>query len=140
MGRRPPAIKDDGLLVSPEAAAARLEAMRTNGTGSPRAPAADALLKGEDTLPRNAAGSKANGAPVRIVARKSIKVDGSLYDLNLLRDEIAQNLADDGAEVTIEITITGLKAEGFSRNTSTGVAQNSESLGVELEDDSIPTG
>ena len=136
----PPAIKDDGLLVSPEAAAARLEAMRTNGTGSPRAPAADALLKGEDTLPRNAAGSKANGAPVRIVARKSIKVDGSLYDLNLLRDEIAQNLADDGAEVTIEITITGLKAEGFSRNTSTGVAQNSESLGVELEDDSIPTG
>ena len=89
-------------------------------------------------VPGNGTALPPEGRPTRIVARKTIETGATAYDLNLLRDEIALNLAQDGGEVTIEVTITGVKADGFSPTAASNVAENGEALGAELDDLSLP--
>ena len=71
--------------------------------------------------------------PKRIVVTKTIQNDISLDDIKLLRDEIIRNLSDDGGEVTVEITITANKPEGFSESTVRVVRENSDQLGLDCE-------
>ena len=71
--------------------------------------------------------------PKRIVVTKTIQNDISFDDISLLRDEIIRNLSADGGEVTVKITITSDKPEGFSESTARAVRENSAQLGLDLE-------
>ena len=71
--------------------------------------------------------------PKRIVVTKTIQNDISLDDINLLRDEIIRNLSADSGEITVKITITANKPEGFSESTVRAVRENSAQLGLDFE-------
>ena len=71
--------------------------------------------------------------PKRIVVTKTIQNDISLDDISVLREEIIRNLSDDGGGVTIEITITANKPEGFSESAVRVVRENSDQLGLDCE-------
>ena len=73
--------------------------------------------------------------PRRIVAVKTVRGDVSLDDIDRLRDEIIRNLRDDGGQVTIEITITAEKTDGFSEGTTRNVRENSDQLGLSYRPD-----
>ena len=73
--------------------------------------------------------------PRRIVAVKTIQGDVSLDDIDRLRDEIIDNLRDDGGQVTVEITITAEKTDGFSESVTRTVRDNSEQLGLDYQPD-----
>ena len=70
--------------------------------------------------------------PRRITARKTAGADISLDDINALREEIIRNLSADGGEITVEITVSALKPEGFSESTTRSVRENSVQLGMEF--------
>ena len=59
----------------------------------------------------------------RIVARKTVQGELSLDDIDDLRQEIIGPLGTDGGEVTVEITITAYKADGFSQNIERSVRE-----------------
>ena len=71
--------------------------------------------------------------PKRIVVTKTIQDDISLDAISALREEIIRNLRDDGGEVTVKITITANKPEGFSKSTDRVVRENSVQLGLDLD-------
>ena len=71
--------------------------------------------------------------PKRIVVTKTIQNDISLDDISDLREEIIRNLSDDGGEVTVKITITANKPEGFSESTARAMRENSAQLGLTLD-------
>ena len=71
--------------------------------------------------------------PKRIVVTKTIQNDISFDDISLLRDEIIRSLSADGGEVTVKITITADKPEGFSENTTRTMCENSAQLGLDCE-------
>ena len=68
----------------------------------------------------------------RIVARKTVRGELSLDDIDDLRQEIIGPLGTDGGEVTVEITITAYKADGFSQNIERSVRENSVELDVDV--------
>ena len=68
----------------------------------------------------------------RIVARKTVQGELSLDDIDDLRQEIIGPLGTDGGEVTVEITITAYKADGFSQNIERSVRENSVELDVDV--------
>ena len=69
--------------------------------------------------------------PRRVTARKTVQSDVALYDFNRLRDEIIRNLRNDGGSVTVEVIISGEKADGFSASITRAIRENS--LQLELE-------
>lgn len=69
----------------------------------------------------------------RIVARKTVRGELSLDDIDDLRQEIIGPLGTDGGEVTVEITITAYKADGFSQNIERSVRENSVELDVDVD-------
>lgn len=71
----------------------------------------------------------------RIVARKTVEGELSLDAINDLRQEIIAPLGADGGDVTIEITITAYKAEGFSQNIERSVKENGIELDIEVKSD-----
>ena len=71
--------------------------------------------------------------PKRIVITKTTQNDISLDDINLLRDEIICNLSADSGEITVKITITANKPEGFSESTARAMRENSAQLGLDCE-------
>ena len=71
----------------------------------------------------------------RIVARKTVEGELSLDAINDLRQEIIAPLDTDGGDVTIEITITAYKAEGFSQNIERSVKENGIELDIEVKSD-----
>ena len=80
--------------------------------------------------------SPSHSGPARITARRRVTGDISLDDISQLRDEIIANLQRDGGEVTVEITITGRKLDGFSDNTRRTVRENSVQLSLEFDEGS----
>ncbi len=70
--------------------------------------------------------------PKRIVVTKTMQDNISLDNVNQLRDEIIRNLNSDDGSVTIEITITANKPDGFSESTARAVRENSAELGLDL--------
>ena len=73
-----------------------------------------------------------SAGPKQIVVTKTIQNDISLDDISQLRDEIIRNLNADDGDVTIEITITANKPEGFSESTARAVRENSAQLGLNI--------
>ena len=71
--------------------------------------------------------------PKRIVVTKTIQNEISLDDISLLRDEIIRNLSADSGAVTVKITITANKPEGFSESTARAMRENSAQLGLDFE-------
>ncbi len=87
---------------------------------------------GQLTLDDRSAPSRP-AAPRRIVARKTTTgPDLSLDDISNLRDEIIRNLSDDGGEITVEITVSARKPDGFSEAIVRSVRENSSQLGLEF--------
>ena len=73
--------------------------------------------------------------PTRIVAIKSIQDAISLDDIDRLRDDIIQNLRDDGGQVTIEIKVIAENPDGFSERTASAIRENSSLLGLRYQPD-----
>ena len=73
--------------------------------------------------------------PSRITAGKVIQGRFDLNDVGLIENEIIQNLRADGGEVTISITISAIKPDGFSESITRSVRENSDQLGLDYEDD-----
>ena len=71
-------------------------------------------------------------APRRITASKVVQSDISLDDINNVREEIIRTLRDDGAEITVQITVLARKQSGFSENIARSVRENSIQLGFEF--------
>ncbi len=88
-----------------------------------------------DPQTANAEKDTARLGSTRIVARKTVEGELSLDAINDLRQEIIAPLDTDGGDVTIEITITAYKAEGFSPNIERSVRENGIELDIEVKSD-----
>ena len=127
-----------GFLVRPEAAARQKEVERVDSPSTD-----DTTPTQEPTLPPEHGGASqttdapgpASVRPRRIVARKTTGSNISLDDINQLREEIIQNLSNDGGEITVEITVSASNPDGFSEGTARSVRENSRQLGFQLEVD-----
>ena len=120
------------LLVTPEMAQLVLEETSpTDLDPSPEPDPDDPLPTDPDEDPDPDPTPTPPG-PKRIVVTKTLQDNISLDNINQLRDEIIRNLNADNGAVTIEITITGNKAEGFSESTARAVRENSAQLGLDL--------
>ena len=75
--------------------------------------------------------------PRRLVARKTVaQQDAVSYDFNAtIRDEIARVMAAAGCSVTVEVTVTISNEDGISENVARSLRDNSDMLGIDLEDD-----
>ena len=117
-----------GLLVAPEMAQLVIE------EGSPIiAPDPSPIVVPDDPPVDPLPDPTPPAGPKRIVVTKTIQNDISLDDINLLRDEIIRNLSADSGAVTVKITITANKPEGFSESTARAVRENSDQLGLDCE-------
>ena len=128
-----------GLLVSPtmaqlqkDAEAAGREDAPSPDDEHPSDVPYDPTPSGEDhpTAPPTLRG------PSRIVTGKVIQGRFDLNDVGLIENEIIQNLRADGGDVTITITISATKPDGFSESITRSVRENSAQLGLEFSTDS----
>jgi len=118
-----------GLLVAPEMAQLIIEEISPIGPEPPRDVDPDDSIDPDEDLhpdPTPPAGLQ------RIVVTKTVQNDISLDDISQLREEIIRNLSDDDGEVTVKITITANKPEGFSESTVRAMRENSAQLGLDL--------
>ena len=91
--------------------------------------------------PSDAPGSQPDDAPrpsraIRtksVIVGKTLQGDIDLNDISLLREEIIRNLIADGGEITVEITVSAEKPDGFSENTVRAVSENSKQLDLNFE-------
>ena len=125
-----------GFLVRPEVAARQKEAEQTetstkNEEATRDIGTDDSSGSGGRLIP-DAESPSAVRLPRRITARKTVKADISLDDINQLREEIIRNLIDDGGEITVEITVSARKPEGFSESITRSLRENSIQLGLEF--------
>ena len=88
-----------------------------------------------DPQEASAAKNRSKLGSKRIVARKVVEGELSLDDIDDLRQEIIGPLSTDGGDVTVEITITAYKADGFSQNIERSVKENSIELNIEVKSD-----
>ena len=120
-----------GVLVTPEMAQLVMEEGVIDSDHSSDADSDDSFAI--DTEEDSLEDSPTPASPQRIIVTKTIQDDISLDDINLLRDEIIRNLSADGGEVTVNITITANKLEGFSENTTRTMRENSAQLNLDFE-------
>ena len=74
--------------------------------------------------------------PTHVVVTKALQLELPFAeDIDILQDEIARTLQADGGTVTVEITVTADKSDGFSENTTRAVKQNSEHLNADFKSD-----
>ena len=72
--------------------------------------------------------------PTQVVVTKALQLELPFMDeIETLQEEIARTLQADGGNVTIEITVTADKSDGFSENTTRAVKQNSKHLNAEFK-------
>ena len=69
-----------------------------------------------------------------IVVNKTVQNDIDLNDISNLREEIIRNLGDDGGEITISITVSAQKQDGFSESITRSIRENAVQLGLEFEE------
>ena len=127
-----------GFLVRPDAAARQKEAEKAetpehtdDGNGyavEPERETSTGRLIPDDTMPPEPIVRRTR----RIVARRTTGADISLDDINVLREEIIRNLSSEGGEVTVEITVSASKPDGFSEGIIRSVRENSAQLGLEF--------
>ena len=71
-----------------------------------------------------------------MVVTKTLQLERSITeDIATIQDEIVRTLQADGGNVTVEITVTAEKSDGFSENTIRAVKQNSEHLNADFKSD-----
>ena len=130
--------RNAGLLVRPEAATRQKEA---EGAQAPSPNAPTVAAEGDTPPDTNAAASFAQDAtaprarPRHIFISKTTGADISRADIDQLREEIIRNLIDDSGEITVTITVSAIKAEGFSESIARSVRENSRQLGVEFSEE-----
>ncbi len=129
-----------GLLISPGVATRQKEQAHTSADSDiPHAnadqpndittdPAKDEDNQGPPTPPPTQ-------GPRRITTKKTTGANFSLDDINVLREEIIRNLSQDGGQVTVEITISAEKADGFSESITRSIRDNSVQLGLDFSTD-----
>ena len=131
-----------GLLVNPEAAAQQKEEDRAeedveNGSDSGGTDCGEEYGNGDDGVGTDIGTGVAARRARRVTASKTVEGDLSLDDVDALRDEIIRNLSRDGGEVTVEITISASKPDGFSENTIRSVRENSIQLGLQFNEEEL---
>ena len=72
--------------------------------------------------------------PTRFLATKTMQGEISLDEINLLREEIIRTMQNDGGEISVTVTIEARKPDGFSENAARSIRQNSEDLGIDLQE------
>ena len=72
-------------------------------------------------------------AVTQIVVNKFFEGDIDLNDISLLNEEIIRNLKVEGVEITVSVTVSATKRDGFSENIARSVRENSVQLGLNLE-------
>ena len=72
--------------------------------------------------------------PKHITVSKTMENDISRDEVNQLQNEIIRNLHNDGGQVTIEITISAHKPDGFSENIASSIRENSHQLGAKVDE------
>lgn len=72
-------------------------------------------------------------AVTQIVVNKRFEGDIDLNDISLLNEEIIRNLKAEGVEITVSVTVSATKQDGFSENIARSVRENSVQLGLNLE-------
>ena len=127
-----------GLLVSPTMAQLQKDAERDatppddrRPSGVPYGPTLDPTPPGDPLPP-----PPAPRGPSRITTGKVVQGRLDLNDVGLIENEIIQNLRADGGHVTISITISAIKLDGFSESITRSVRENSAQLGLDFSTDS----
>ncbi len=72
-------------------------------------------------------------AVTQIVVNKTFQREMDLNDISLLNEEIIRNLNADGVQITVSVTVSATKQDGFSENTTRSIRENSVQLGLDLE-------
>ncbi len=85
------------------------------------------------TVPTPPAGSPAPPAVTQIVVNKIFQREIDLNDISLLNEEIIRNLNADGVHITVSVTVSATKQDGFSENITRSVRENTVQLGLNLE-------
>ena len=127
-----------GLLVSPTMAQLQKDAEAAERDTTPtddQRPSTGPSDTPPDDTPPDDSPTPAPRGPSRITAGKVIQGRFDLNDVGLIENEIIQNLRADGGEVTISITISATKPDGFSESITRSVRENSDQLGLDYEDD-----
>ena len=128
-----------GFLVRPDAAARQKDAEQESATPAVDEKAPYNVDRDPNNPEANPEAGPSSDTPApparrtrRIVTTKTTGGNISLDDINLLRDEIIRNLSGDGGEITVEITVSASKPEGFSESIIRSVRENSAQLGLEF--------
>ena len=126
-----------GLLVSPTMARLQKEAEAAERDATPpddRRPSDVPYDPTPDLTPPGAPPSPTPRGPSRITTGKVVQGRLDLNDVGLIENEIIQNLRADGGEVTISITISATKPDGFSESITRSIRENSAQLGLEYHE------
>ena len=124
------------VLINPEMAKLLKEEKEKEQKSDPPESAPDPEKQtGDDSTGLVVEPPQAQG-PTHVVVTKALQLELPFMDeIETLQDEIARTLQADGGNVTIEITVTANKSDGFSENTTRAVKQNSEHLNAEFKSD-----
>ncbi len=136
--QQPSGIADParGLIVNPEMARLVKEEQAKNRRTEDTLPSptqTDIGVVEEDIPSTLHPSSPTQRAATRIIVNKTFRQDLSLDDMSQLRDEIIRNLNSDGGSVTVSVTISADKQEGFSENVTRSIRENSNQLGLDFE-------
>ena len=130
-----------GLLVSPTMARLQKEAEAAERDATPPDDRRPSDVPYDPTLDPTPPGDPlppppAPRGPSRITTGKVVQGRLDLNDVGLIENEIIQNLRDDGGDVTISITISATKPDGFSESITRSIRENSAQLGLDFSTDS----
>ena len=129
------------LLISPEMAELVKQEAGRGGTAPENREAGEGQGPGEqggqalDDDPEGPPTPPQPAGPRRIRATRSFQGDLSLDAVGQLREEIIRNLNHDGGSVTVLITISAEKSDGFSEGITRSVRENGQQLGLDLSFD-----
>ena len=120
------------VLINPELA----KLVKQEKPAPPDPPAPDIGPETEGTETDTGGELPQTKGPTLMVVTKTLQPELPFAeDIDTLQDEIVRTLQADGGNVTVEITVTAAKPDGFSENTARAVKQNSEHLNAEFKTD-----
>ena len=96
------------------------------------------LFKPPEKKPEDTATDGAIDPPTKrithVVITKALQLELPFAeDIDIIQEEIARTLQQAGGTVSVEITVTAEKSDGFSENTTRAVRQNSEHVKAEFK-------
>ena len=72
-------------------------------------------------------------AVTQIVVNQTFQSEMDLNDISLINEEIIRNLKSEGVQITVSVTVSATKQDGFSENIARSIRENSVQLGLDLE-------